>query len=65
MQEDRILRRKDVEAQIGLSRSTIYDAMSRGEFPRPLKLGRRAVGWRQSDIDAWLARREHSWGWRN
>lgn len=63
MTDDRILRRKEVEAQIGLSRSTIYSAMARGDFPRPLKLGRRAVGWRQSDLNAWLVRREHSFGW--
>ena len=63
MNGDRILRRKEVEALIGLSRSTIYSSMSRGEFPRPLKLGRRAVGWQKSDLDAWLTRRDHSSGW--
>ena len=61
---DSILRRKEVEARIGLSRSSIYAAMAQGQFPRPLRLGRRAVGWRQSEIDDWLARRDISFGWK-
>lgn len=54
---DRILRRPEVEQLIGLSRSTIYEAIAQGEFPKPLRIGKRAVGWRQSTIDAWLAER--------
>lgn len=63
MTDDRILRRKDVEAQIRLSRSTIYSAMAQGQFPRPIRIGRKAVGWRQSEITEWLNRRERSFGW--
>jgi prophage regulatory protein len=54
---DTLMRRPDVERVIGLSRSTIYVAMDRGEFPRPIKIGKRAVAWRESDIKAWLASR--------
>lgn len=57
IQNDRILRRKEVEQFIGLSRSSIYEAMAQGEFPKPIRIGKRAVGWRQSTIDAWLAGR--------
>ena len=53
-----LLRRPEVEARTGLSRSTIYDWMKRGEFPLPVKLGARIVAWRASDIDAWLDARE-------
>ena len=53
-----VLRRKDVEAIIGLSRSTIYALMATGDFPRPIKLGARAVGWFESDIEAWLEARK-------
>ena len=53
-----ILRRPDVETRTGLSRSTIYDWMKRGEFPQPVALGARLVGWRESDIEAWLQARE-------
>lgn len=54
---DKILRRPDVEDITGLGRSTIYDWMKKGEFPKPVKLGSRAVGWRESDIVAWLESR--------
>ena len=49
-----ILRRKDVEAVVGLSRSTIYHLISQRLFPAPIKLGKRAVGWKVSDIEAWI-----------
>ena len=49
-----ILRRPDVEAVTGLSRSTIYKWMDEGSFPKPVKLGPRAVGWREVDINDWL-----------
>ena len=56
--QNRILRRQQVERQIGLSRSSIYQMMSDGTFPLPIKLGKRAVGWAQSDIDEWLSNRQ-------
>ena len=52
-----ILRRRDVEARTGLSRSTIYAKIAQGCFPRPVKLGERAVGFIASEIDAWLSKR--------
>ena len=51
----RFLRRPEVEARTGLSRSTIYSAMDRGTFPRPRRIGKRAVAWREGDIERWLA----------
>lgn len=50
-----ILRRKQVEARVGLSRSTIYDAIRAGSFPAPVRIGARAVGWIAGDVDRWLA----------
>ena len=50
----RILRRQLVESQTGLSRSMIYDLITRVEFPRPIKFGARAVGWVEADIAAWI-----------
>lgn len=52
-----LLRLPDVEARVGLRKSSIYDAMRRGEFPIPVKLGRRAVCWPASAIEAWIADR--------
>ncbi|WP_288939240.1 AlpA family transcriptional regulator [uncultured Roseovarius sp.] len=54
---DAILRRPDVERITGLSRSTLYAMMAEGEFPKPIRLGKRAVGWREADIAAWLESR--------
>lgn len=59
---DRNLRRQDVEAATGLSRSSIYAMMDAGDFPRPLRIGKRAVAWPQSAIEAWLASRPTSTG---
>ena len=49
-----ILRRPDVERRTGLSRSTIYLKVSLGLFPKPIKLGPRAIGWLATEIDEWL-----------
>jgi prophage regulatory protein len=52
-----LLRRKDVQARIGLSRSTIYALISEGKFPKPIPLTGRTVAWTQSSIDQWIAGR--------
>ncbi|MGE5539628.1 MAG: helix-turn-helix transcriptional regulator [Gemmatimonas sp.] len=53
----KIFRRKQVEAHTGLSRSTIYAWVRDGLFPAPISLGPKAVGWLESELDAWLAER--------
>ena len=53
-QIDPIHRRPAVEKFTGLKRSAIYDAVAKGTFPRPVKLGPKAVGWRESAIREWL-----------
>lgn len=50
----RIMRRPEVEARTGLSRSTLYDWMKKGLFPLPVKLGSRLVGWKDTDVQAWI-----------
>ena len=57
MPTTRLLRREEVESRVGLSRSSIYAAMARGAFPRPLRIGQRAVRWSEADIERWLATR--------
>ncbi|WP_297538320.1 AlpA family phage regulatory protein [Roseovarius sp.] len=58
-----IFRRPDVERITGLSRSSIYAKLDPSSayydqsFPKPIKLGKRAVGWREADIAAWLESR--------
>lgn len=52
-----LLRRKEVEARTGLPRSSLYELIGRGEFPRPIRLGERSVAWIDSEVDAWIASR--------
>lgn len=52
-----IIRRKQVEGRTGLSRSSIYAAISAGTFPAPISLGEKSVGWLEHEITAWIAAR--------
>lgn len=52
-----LLRLNAVKARTGLSRSTIYLRILRGEFPKQISLGARAVGWLESEIDSWIESR--------
>lgn len=49
-----ILRLPAVKARTGLSRSTIYLRISEGQFPKPISLGGRAVGWVEMEITDWI-----------
>ena len=50
----KILRLRAAKDWTGLSRSTIYAMMKNGTFPKSLSLGARAIGWLESDIQAWI-----------
>ena len=52
-----LLRREEVEERFGVSRSWIYCEMRAGRFPEPVKIGKRAVRWRVSNLDEWAASR--------
>jgi prophage regulatory protein len=52
-----ILRRREVEARTGLSRSTIYQKIKERAFPLPISLGAKSVGWIKTEIDEWLEAR--------
>ena len=54
---DQILRPAEVAAMLGVTRSTLTRWRQRDGFPQPLKLGPGAVGFRRSDVEAWLADR--------
>ena len=43
-----------VAEYVGMSRRWIYRAMSAGEFPRPVKIGK-STRWRRADLDQWIA----------
>lgn len=59
-----IIRRKQVEARTGLSRSTIYSKLKPNPkrpgdydetFPRPISLGDKAIGWVEGEVENWIA----------
>lgn len=52
-----ILRLPAVLARTGLARATVYAHISRGSFPAPIKLGPRASGWVEAEVDGWVAAR--------
>ena len=59
---DRLIRLREVMARTDFSRSTIYRKMRDGSFPEAVKTGDRAVRWRESEIEAWLADRPRATG---
>jgi prophage regulatory protein len=57
----KILRINSVKEITGLSRSSIYLMIQRGEFPNNIRLNNfRAVGWLDSDIQQWISSRANS-----
>jgi prophage regulatory protein len=53
----RVLRRPAVLDKTGESTSTICEKMARGEFPRPIRLSARAVGWIEEEVDQYIEQR--------
>lgn len=51
---ERILRRPEVSSRTGFGRSTLYALVQSGRFPKPIKLGSRASGWLESEVDQWI-----------
>ncbi len=53
----RILRRPAVTELTGLSRSSLYALAKTGDFPAPIHLTERTVGWIEADVVNWLEER--------
>ncbi|MCC2675953.1 MAG: putative Transcriptional Regulator [Ramlibacter sp.] len=50
-----LIRRKEVQARSGLSRSALYAAVAAGTFPRPVRIGSsRSVGWPSDEVTRWV-----------
>jgi prophage regulatory protein len=52
-----LLRDPEVERRTGLSRSQRDEMEAAGRFPLRVPLSRRAIGWREDEIDSWVAAR--------
>jgi prophage regulatory protein len=50
---DRIIRKADLPKFVGLRRTQIETLIARGEFPKPVRLSERAVGWVGSELAEW------------
>lgn len=55
---DRILRPAEAAQKLGVTRQTLYAWQRLGLLPAPARLGLRAVGWKESTLDAWIASRD-------
>lgn len=55
---NRLIRMTELPDIVGYKPWSIYRLIREGQFPRPVKLGQRAVAWRQSDISDWINSRE-------
>jgi prophage regulatory protein len=52
-----LIRLPRVCRESGLGRSSIYAYVKTGAFPKPVRVGVRAVAWVQREVDEWVARR--------
>lgn len=53
--DDELLRPAAVSERIGLSVTHIRRLVAAGKFPQPIRFSPRAIAWRRSDINAWMA----------
>jgi predicted DNA-binding transcriptional regulator AlpA len=52
-----ILRLPEVCKSTGLGRSMVYQLEAERRFPARIRIGERAVGWVEEEIQGWLAER--------
>lgn len=55
--QSRIMRLPEVSNLTGLPRSSIYAKIDAGQFPEPIGLGSRSVGWLSDEVQKWLSDR--------
>ena len=60
--ETKILRLPAVLERVGIGKTALYGLISRGEFPPPLKLSTRAVGWCVGEVEQWINERPRATG---
>ena len=54
---ERLLRWPEVHRRVGICRSHAHNLVTQGKFPPPVKLGVRASGWLESEINDWIKQR--------
>ena len=58
LDSERIVRMEELLRRLQISRATVYRWLDEGRFPRPVRLGERTIGWKESSLAGWLADRE-------
>ena len=53
----RLIKLKEVIEKTSLGRSTIYEFMIKGTFPKQVSLGAKSVAWLESEVDDWIMER--------
>ena len=56
--QDRILRRSEVERILSISRASFWRLRQQGDFPAPVRLSKKIVGWRYLAVMDWIESRE-------
>jgi prophage regulatory protein len=56
-ENQRLIRRKEVQTKTGLCASSIYTLMKKGDFPQSLQISIRCVAWIESEVDQWISDR--------
>ena len=56
-ENQRLIRRKEVQTKTGLCTSSIYALMKNGDFPQSLQISIRRVAWIESEVDQWISDR--------
>lgn len=54
MKSTRLIRLDEVKRRTGFKKSSIYNRVAEGTFPRPVNLGARAVAWVEDEVQEWI-----------
>ena len=57
---NRIMRKPEVVARLGVSETTLWRMRRRGDFPQPFRISAGLVGWCETDVDRWIESRRHA-----
>lgn len=52
----RLLRLRDVLTLLPISRTSFYEGIKIGLYPKPIKLGKRTAAWREDQLHECIAR---------
>lgn len=57
IENNRLIRRKEVQVKTGLGASSIYAMMKQGKFPKAISISERRVAWVEADVNQWISER--------